>query len=116
MLHGVTVIAGPARRGKARRFAAAYRDGLAHGAPGVALWLSPSYRSASAIAETLLGGALCGCFTPNCLTFEQFARRILEASTLRIRPLGAVLQREILRHLIDEAMKRGQLRYFAPIA
>jgi ATP-dependent helicase/nuclease subunit B len=116
MLRGVCVVAGPARSGKTHRLTSAYREALATGPLGAALWLSPSYRTAAAAGQQLLAGARSGCFSPNCLTFDQFSRRVLDASALRIRPIGPTVQRQILRRLIDEASRRGQLRYFGPIA
>ena len=116
MLRGITVIVGPARCGKTDRLVNAYRQVLGSGSIGAALWLSPTHRSAAAIGGQTLAGSLSGCFSPNCLTFDQFARRVLDASAQKTRPIGLPLQRQLLRRLVDEASRRGPLRYFEPIA
>ncbi len=116
MLQGITVILGPARCGKTTRLVEAYRGVLAAQPLGSALWLSPTHRSATITSRQVIGESLVGCFSPNCLTFDQFASRVLDASPLQARPISLLLQRQILPRLIDQAVARGELRYFAPIA
>jgi ATP-dependent helicase/DNAse subunit B len=116
MLQGITVILGPARCGKTTRLVDDYRRTLAQQRLGSALWLSPTHRSATIISRRIIGKSLVGCFSPNCLTFDQFASRVLDASRLQARPISLLIQRQILRRLIDRAVARGELRYFSPIA
>ncbi len=116
MFWGITVVAGPARCGKTARLLDRYREILNQQPIGSALWLSPTHRSAATIRQLVLADAMPGCFSPNCLTFEQYASRVLDASEIKARPLSLSLMRQILARLIDEALERGRLRYFAPIA
>jgi ATP-dependent helicase/nuclease subunit B len=116
MFRGITILAGPARCGKTHRLLDVYRRVLADGPVGAALWLSPTQRSAGEIRRQLASGPLAGCFSPHCLTFDQFGRRVLEASPREIRPIGQPLARQILRRLVRESVERGAIRYFAPIS
>ena len=112
----IQAILGPARCGKTHQLLVAYRQKLAQGPFGAALWLSPTHRSATRVREQILTRGLAGCFNPNCLTFDQFARRVLESSKQAIRPIGPLLQRQILRQQVDEALAGNRLSYFQPIA
>jgi ATP-dependent helicase/nuclease subunit B len=116
MFHGVRVVAGPVRCGKTRRLLDEYRQVLAAGPWGSALWLSPNQQTAAAVREQILADGLRGCFQPNCLTFGQLAHRLLEQSPRQFRPIGPADQRWLLGELVDEALRRGELGYFAPIA
>ncbi len=116
MFRGITVVAGPARCGKTRRLLDHYRQVLANQPPGAALWLAPTHRGVAVVRDLLLADPLAGCFSPNCLTFDGFAGRVLEASTLAGRSIGLLTERQILRRLIDLAIQGRQLDYFAPIA
>lgn len=116
MVRRVNVLAGPARSGKTFRLLSAYRRVLAAGSFGQALWLSPSYSSAAAARDKLLEGTLAGCLRPNLLTFHQLAERVLAAAAPRMRPISGALSRSILRRLIADGTRQGQLRYFAPIS
>ncbi len=116
MLPGVHVLAGPARCGKTHRLLDDYRNLLAREPLGTTLWLSPTHRTATAIRQQIAGAALPGCMNPNCLTFGQLSRRLLEASPRPVRPIGLPHQRQILRHLIDAARAQGRLEHFGPIA
>ena len=116
MFGGITVVAGPASSGKTSRLLTGYRQVLAGGPPGSALWLSPHFRSAELVRQQVLAAGLSGCFSPNCLTFDQFARRVLEASSLKVRPLGPPFARQILRSVVEESLLRGELPYFATLA
>lgn len=116
MLAGVHVLAGPARCGKTGRLLEQYRRVLAERPLASALWLSPTHRAVSEIRQALLDGELGGCFQPQCLTFDQFARRVLDASTLPTRSIGPSLVRHIVGQLIGEAQEQDELRYFGPIA
>ncbi|HEV3138461.1 MAG TPA: UvrD-helicase domain-containing protein, partial [Pirellulales bacterium] len=116
MFRGSTVLAGPARSGKTGRLLDHYRQVLANEPLGAGLWLGPTHRGVAAVRDQLLAGSLAGCFSPNCLTFDQFARRVLESSPLEIRPIGLVAERQILRGLILQALDERKLDYFAPVA
>ncbi|MGD9723079.1 MAG: PD-(D/E)XK nuclease family protein [Pirellulales bacterium] len=116
MREGISVLTGVSGSGKTARMLAAYRQVLAQHPPGAALWLAPTQRAANAVREQTLDDTLRGCFSPQCLTFDQFARRVLEASRLRFRPLGLVGQRRLLRGIVQEALAADQLRHFQPIA
>lgn len=116
MFQGVTILAGAARSGKTERLLAAYRQVLAGGPPGGALWISPTHRAAAEIRRRILVGPLSGCFSPHCLTFEQFAARVLDSSQLDVRPIPQPLVRVLLKRLVDHARVGGELRYFEPIA
>ncbi len=115
-MHVTTVVAGGARAGKTGWLLDRYRKVLAAGPPGAALWLSPTQRAATQVREQLLERPSDARLNPYCLTFHQFARRVLDSSRLRLRPVGLVGQRQILRQGIGEALRAGALRYFAPIA
>ncbi len=116
MLSGIRVVGGGALSGKTRRLIGFYREILANDRPGSALWLSPTYRHAATVALQVADSRLSGCLAPNCLTFDQFARRVLEASSACLRPLDPALARQLLHRLVDEAVAGGELDYFAPIA
>src|SRR4051812_2562867 len=104
MAGSIRVVAACARSGKTTHLLAEYRRRISSGLPGVALWLSPTHRAAAAVREQTLHTGLAGCFRPNILTFDQFARRVLEAAGLTIRPIGPVTQRQILGRLVEEAL------------
>ncbi|MEX2112153.1 MAG: PD-(D/E)XK nuclease family protein [Pirellulales bacterium] len=115
-MHPTTIVAGVAGAGKTRWLLERYRAALVAGPPGAALWLAPTERAAALIRQQLLRGGARACLNPQCLTFHQFARRVLDSSRLPLRPLGLLGQRQILRERIAEALRAGELRYFAPIA
>jgi ATP-dependent helicase/DNAse subunit B len=113
----VHVLVGVARAGKTRRLTARYREVLAAGgAIGRGVWLAPTYRAAEDVRSRLLEGRLRACFAPNCLTFEQFAEAVVRASLVPVRPLSAYEKRQIIRRLLDDAVRDERLHYFAPIA
>jgi ATP-dependent helicase/DNAse subunit B len=116
MLPEVRILAGPARCGKTGQLLVEYRRALATGPLGCALWLSPTHRAAAEVRAALLDSTLGGCFQPQCLTFDQFARRVLDASSLAIRNLPVPLVRHFVNQLIRQALERDELRYFRPIA
>jgi ATP-dependent helicase/DNAse subunit B len=83
---------------------------------GAALWLCPNHRAVSEVAAHLLDGSLSGCLSPNLLTFDHLASRVLAFAAPRLRPISRATVRFTLQRLIDEARSAGQLEYFAPIA
>lgn len=116
MLAGVRVLAGPARSGKTTQLLARYRSLLTGEPLASALWLSPTHRAVTEIRQALVDGELGGCLQPQCLTFDQFARRVLDASPLLARSIGPSLVRQLASRLIAEAHGQGELKYFGPIA
>lgn len=112
----VQLLVGPARSGKTAALVEDYRARLASGPPGGALWLAPTHRHVRQLRGVLTGGTLKACFQPQCYTFSQLAGQILAVSRLPVRPLNKLGQRELLRALVDEALRKGRLRYFEPIA
>ena len=95
---------------------AVYRTVLAENPPGVALWIAPTHRAAVAVRQRVLARNLPGCLNPHCFSFDQFVRRLLEASEARMRPISVLGQRRILRTLVDQAIDQRRLNHFAPIA
>jgi len=116
MHDGVRVLTGPAGCGKTNQLLRDYRQLLTHEPLGSVLWLCPTSRASGEVRRAILDGSLAGCLQPQCMTFDQFARRVLEASTLPVREIGTSIVAQMLRQLIAEASSRGELRYFAPIA
>src|SRR5262245_26704602 len=83
----VHVLAGPAGSGKTERLFSIYRQAVAEGPVGSTLWLAPTTRNVRYLRSRLVGAELPGCFKPGCLTFQQFAQAVLDASSVQIRPL-----------------------------
>jgi ATP-dependent helicase/nuclease subunit B len=111
----VSVLLGPARSGKTERLLTRYRRALADGQPGCALWLAPHQRSAVDIRGRLLDDKLRGCFSPNVMTFAQFAETVLAMSAEPMRSLSGFMKRQLLGRLIEQAASEDQLQYFRPI-
>lgn len=109
-------LTGPARSGKTSRLLERYRAALAHQEPRSTLWLAPHWRAAAQIRLSLLGGSLRACFTPGVVTFAQFADQLLDLAPDAVRPLSAVMKRQLLRALIGEELAAGRLRHFRAIA
>ncbi len=116
MVDAILVLAGPAGSGKTSRLLQRYRRALADQPPGGALWLSPTHRSSLAARRRILSGELSGCWQPQCLTFGQVARRIVETAPVRMRPVSLSQQRLILKQLIETERSQKRLRHFWPIA
>ena len=112
----VTAITAGARGGKTERVLALYRRALARQVPGSALWLAPTWRSAAAVRDRLLGSPLAACFSPGVTTFAKFAGEVLQSSPNPVRPLDERLKRQLVRRLLDDQLAAGSLRYFRPIA
>mgnify|MGYP005833254807 CR=1 FL=1 len=113
---GITVVAGLPGSGKTDRLLARYRRVLAAGPPGAALWIAPTWRAAAELRYRLLGGSCAGFLHPGVTTFDRFAESVLQGVGERVRPISRLMQRRIIRWLIDEAVSAGRLRYFEPIA
>jgi len=124
-----TIIAGPPNSGKTQRLLARYRSvliGSGEGDPekpagtfspiGQVLWLAPTWRAAADIRARLLCAPLGACFSPGVMTFERFARAVLEAVPEAVRPASRSMKRQLVRRLIDDHLSQGRLKYFRPIA
>ncbi len=111
-----TVLIGPVRNDKTLRLLAWYRLALSRGRPGEVLWLAPTGRSATVVRDRLITDCFSACFSPAVMTFERFADAVLEASPTWVHPIGELIQRQLIRRLIDRASQDGRLRHFAPIA
>jgi ATP-dependent helicase/DNAse subunit B len=111
-----TVLIGPARSGKTDQLLSKYRAALNRRVPGSVLWLAPTARSAASIRERLLSADLTACFSPGVMTFDRFAESILRASPALVKPISDLLRRQLIGHVIDQAVAAGRLRYFGSIA
>jgi ATP-dependent helicase/nuclease subunit B len=116
MAASVTLLCGPARTGKTGQLLARYRQQLATGQPGSALWIAPTQRSTRDIRERLLDASLPACFSPGVSTFDGFAELVLAAAPQEIRPISSQIRRRIIARLLQRAAAAGELSYFAPIA
>ena len=92
MAPGVTVVAGPARSGKTDRLLVEYRQVLADGEPGRAVWIAPTRRSAAELRGRLLTRQLRACFAPGVITFDEFAENVLQPRTYRQAEASAYRQ------------------------
>src|SRR5262245_45177149 len=97
---GITVVTGCAGAGKTARLLEDYRAALdlakKERQPGTVLWLVPNRRTQKTITRQLLtrfGGI---CFTPNILTFDLFANKILDAAGSPASPISPVMKRILL--------------------
>lgn len=112
----IRAILGPARSGKTHRAVARYREALADGPIGGALWLAPNWRAAASIRVRLLDDSLAGCFAPGVVTFGQFAEALVRGGDEPVRPISGWLKRQLVRQLIVALDQAGRLEYFAPVA
>ncbi len=111
----VTLLVGPARSGKTSAALARYREALGTKLGDPSLWIAPNQRGAQAIREQLLGPELSGCFRPGVFTFERLAEFVLATAEPAVR-IDRLTKRELLRQVIAEALRTGQLTYFESIA
>ena len=112
----VVVLTGPAHSGKTGRVLTRYRIALGEQEPESTLWLSPTWRSASATRDRLISGGTASCFSPGVMTFDQLAEAILQASPVPVRPLSRLLKRQLVRRLLDDQIQAGRIQHFLPIA
>ncbi|MBN1852534.1 MAG: exodeoxyribonuclease V subunit gamma, partial [Pirellulales bacterium] len=115
------IVIGPARAGKTTALMDRLRRQVVkiqqQGMPfSGMLWIAPTVRAAAAIRDRLLGGSISACLGVSVLTFDQFADRIVRASSQQIRPISRVLQRYLLRQFICDAVRHGQFKHFHAIA
>jgi len=112
----VRVLAGPAKSGKTQLLLTEYRRLLASGTVGCALWLAPTRRAAACVRDQLLAGGFNACFSPNALTFAEFARTVVNASPRELRAVSPLIARQLLRRSIEDVRAKKGLAYFEPIA
>lgn len=114
------ILAGPACSGKTTGLLNLYRaallSGQQHQRPGCTLWLAPTHLVCQQIRDQLRGPQSPVVLAPQVLTFDGFADRILQFSTEVMRPLPPVMQRVLMRQIIDAQLASGNLQHFAGIA
>lgn len=114
------VVLGAARSGKTIELLHRYRRSSIGGG-GAAdgfrsrVWLSPTTRAAAAIRDGMaqFEGA---CLTPGITTFDGLSRQVLNASSRRFRIISRVMQRELLRQTVANAIRNGQLTMYGAAA
>ncbi|QDT50859.1 DNA-dependent helicase II [Symmachiella dynata] len=116
----IQVLTGPASSGKTGRMLERYRAHLHDAADkleiGRGLWLTPTHYSAAFIRENLLADDLAACFNPQVFTFSGFADRVLRDSPATVTPISRMLQRVLVRGIIEKLNADNALRHFSPIA
>ena len=116
----IEVFAGPAGSGKTLRLLSEYGAELQRAQtelrPGTTLWLAPTIRSCASVKRRLLEQGPAVLFSPNVVTFADFAERILRLAPQHIAPLTAAMRRTLLRRIIGNLLEQKQLEYFSGIA
>jgi ATP-dependent helicase/DNAse subunit B len=114
----VIVYLGPARSGKTEELLRRYGEALGSSPNpfGTLLWLAPTARAAVGVREELMASGIKSCFNPGIMVFDDFARRVLRECPARLRHIDATMQRELLRRLIQAALGRGELDFYAASA
>ncbi len=114
------ILTGPACSGKTSTLLQWYRAAIlkaqAEQRPGHTLWLSPTHRVCEQVKQQLWSKSATVILAPQVMTFDGFADRILQFSDKVTRPLPPVMQRVLVRHLIDDQVATGRLKYFGGIA
>jgi ATP-dependent helicase/DNAse subunit B len=115
----LTLLLGDAGSGKTGRLLAEYREALRlarqRRCPGTVLWLAPTHRAQQAIVGELLDASEPVLFAPRVLTFDVFAEQILVAAGRRATLMSSVVKRLLLRRIVGELSRRGQLDNFASV-
>ena len=116
----VTIVTGCAGAGKTERLLAGYQAAISRAQterrPLSTLWLTPTRRIQQTIAQRIVVSSGHTCFTPNVLTFDRFAEKILTAAGRQASPISPVIKRLLLRRIAQELMGQGELRHFQSIA
>ena len=116
----VTIVTGSSGAGKTKKLLEHYRAALDRARterrPGTTLWLTPNQRVQKSITQQVVNQCGFACFAPNVLTFDLFARKVLEVSGSPASPISAVMKRLLLRRIAAALHIEGELRYFQPIA
>jgi len=118
MPHHLTVLTGPARCGKTHSLVRQYRQVLqtAGGTVGRALWLAPTSRSAAAIRQQLPSGQFTACLDPGVTTFDALADRVLADSPEPPRVMTPLVERTLLRRVVESALNSKRLAFLAATA
>ena len=93
-----------------------YRTALERGTVHRQLWLAPTSQAAAAVRRQLLQGGLTACFSPGITTFNQLAREVLRAGGVRVGRLEPPMLRELLRRVVESALEREALEFYADAA
>ncbi len=114
------ILTGPACSGKTTALLAAYRAAIFNGQrqrrPGRTLWLAPTHLVCQQIREQLREPQTSAVLAPQVMTFDGFADRILQYTREVMRAVPPVMQRVLMRRIIDEQLASGTIQYFAGIA
>src|SRR4051812_30254391 len=114
------IITGPACSGKTTSLLQAYRTALETGQreqrPGRTLWLAPTHLVCEQVRRQLREPQTNVLLAPQVMTFDGFADRILQYTTEVMRSVPPVMQRIVLRQIIDDQLSAGRIDYFAGIA
>ncbi len=115
----VLVLLGPARSGKTHELVLRYRvalEGNSRASLDRAIWLAPNGRTAAAVRQQLVHSGLTAALCPGVLTFEDLTKQVLAASNVRLKSVDAILQRELIRRVVDQAVADRALTFFADAA
>jgi len=112
----ISILLGPARSGKSALALSFYAESLRNRDFGRNLWLAPNQQAAAELRAKLAAKLGRGCLQPGCYTFAQFAETLISQADRPMRPIDALLKRQILQQVIHDALAAGRLQYFAPIA
>lgn len=111
---------GPARSGKTWHRIQEYKEALNQRrdeqSPAGVLWLAPNSRAANAVRSDLLLSGVEACIEPGISTFHNLAKSVLSLTRPIPRALRPAVQRELLRRLVNQALRQGHLHYFAEAA
>jgi ATP-dependent helicase/DNAse subunit B len=111
------VYLGPARSGKTQELVRQYIQAAGHRSYALQnVWLAPNARAAAQVRGQLLAEGLDACLSPGVMTFRDFTALVLADARLRVRSLRPVMERELLRRVVEQALKHDQLHYFADAA
>jgi len=108
------ILTGPPGCGKTEYLLEQYVSVLTSAEPGAVLWLAPTWRSAGDVRRRL-AARVPGCFSPGITTFTRFARWVVDSTPELIRPIDALMKRQLVRQIIDRLRKQGRIEYFLPI-
>lgn len=115
----VVIVTGSAGSGKTRRLMEQYlvasEQARQQQTPGGTLWLTPTRRVQRTVLQRIVSTANQTFFSPNVLTFDLFAEKILEGSGEPAMPMSPVMKRLMLRRIVAGLVKRGELLYFKSI-
>ena len=116
----LNILRGIAGSGKTDVCLRQYREVLQQngnlGRLGETVWLSPTHRSVQQVLEQLPTAEFPCCFTPGVMTFEQFAERVLQGGGASASLLNPAERRMLVKSVIEEAKRAGELSYFAEVS